>query len=221
LPGVRDAAQNVAALYSNEDDFSKDYKKARHFLEIAAGHGIADAQYHLAMMYFNGQGGTINISNAMDLLNKAAAQGHREAIAMQKQKPNSTNFSNTLLDNQEQPTNNIANADVTSVSKKAVGPFINAPKSSLHIGSIEAVDDVKLVILAVLKGKKPEYINTYESSMFESERDGSASFRGPVYRITLSLTNGEEFDIFYGIITSLNEVNLLREKMNQMTASGQ
>lgn len=194
------AAQNVAALYSNEDGFSKNYTRARHFLEIAAGQGIADAQYHLAMMYFNGQGGAINISNAMDLLNKAAAQGHMEAIAMQKRKPNSENFSNTLLDNPEQPEN-IANADITSEIKKTVGPFINAPKSSLHISSIEAVDDVKLVILAILKGETPQYINTYDSSMFERERDGSASFRGPVYRITLSLTNGEEFDIFYGLIT--------------------
>ena len=68
----------------------------------------------------------------MDLLNKAAAQGHTEAIAMQKQESNSTNFPNTLLDNPEQPANNIANADVTSVIEKAAGPFISAPKSSLH-----------------------------------------------------------------------------------------
>jgi len=85
------------------------------------------------------------------------------------------------------------------VDRNSHGPYKTAPKSSIHIQSI---DDIRVVILAVLHGKNSAYINNYEASMFEEERQGSASFRGPVYRITLSLSNGDEFDIFYGIITN-------------------
>jgi len=42
-----------------------------------------------------------------------------------------------------------------------------------------------------------------------------------IFELYSELLKGMEVGFFYGIITSLNEVNLLREKMNQMTASGQ
>ena len=78
---------------------------------------------------------------------------------------------------------------------------LEAPSTSIHIKSIEAQDSISVVVIAIAKGLDCIYLNTYESQIFEGENQGSASFRGPVYRIDLSLSNGEHFNIFYGIVT--------------------
>lgn len=86
-------------------------------------------------------------------------------------------------------------------TKKTPEPTPEAPSTSIHIKSIEAQDSISVVVIAIAKGLDCIYLNTYESQIFEGENQGSASFRGPVYRINLSLNNSENFNIFYGIVT--------------------
>ncbi len=86
--------------------------------------------------------------------------------------------------------------------KSAVSSSLISPKNSIHIESVKAIDTVDIVVLAILKRNLAVYVNKFENSIFEAEdKDGDRVFRGPVYKIELSLVSGESFDIFYGIIT--------------------
>lgn len=86
-------------------------------------------------------------------------------------------------------------------SNKTSEPTPEIPNISIHIDSIEREDSISVVALAITNGMDCIYLNTYEPQIFEDENQGSASFRGPVYRINLSLNNSENFNIFYGIVT--------------------
>ena len=66
-------------LYSNGDKIKQDWKKAVYWLEKVANQEYANAQYHLAIMYYNGKGIRKNIEKAKVLLEKASAQGHERA----------------------------------------------------------------------------------------------------------------------------------------------
>lgn len=75
------------------------------------------------------------------------------------------------------------------------------PHASIHIQSIEAVDTVEVVVLAITRGSEVLYTNTYEPRIFEGQNQKADDFRGPVYKINLRLTDGSSYCIFYGIVT--------------------
>ncbi len=75
------------------------------------------------------------------------------------------------------------------------------PHASIHIRSIEAVDTIEVVVLAITRGSKVLYTNTYEPRIFEGQDQEVQDFRGPVYKINLRLTDGSSYCIFYGIVT--------------------
>ena len=50
-----------------------------YWLQAAAIQGIADAQYNLAGMYLNGQGGVVDLFSAKYWYQQAANQGHTQA----------------------------------------------------------------------------------------------------------------------------------------------
>ena len=55
------------------------YEKAIEYSEQAAHLGLAQAQYNLGGMYYNGQGTEQNITKAREWWEKAAAQGFRKS----------------------------------------------------------------------------------------------------------------------------------------------
>ncbi len=128
----------------------------------------------------------------------------RSSSSTRQNRSSNDSINDKININIKNQNDNLGEVEASSkhIDRNSDGPYKTAPKSSIHIRTIESIEDIRVVILAVLHGKNSAYINTYEASMFEAERQGSASFRGPVYRITLSLSNGDEFDIFYGIITN-------------------
>lgn len=58
-----------------------------------------------------------------------------------------------------------------------------------------------VVVIAIIKNGKLLYNNFYTDSSYEYDNDGDIKFRGPVFKIELSLRNGDHFDIFYGVVT--------------------
>lgn len=60
----------------------KDYPKAVANYQEAVAEGDANAQYHLAVMYAEGQGVKKNLKKAAELLELATAQDHRDARLM-------------------------------------------------------------------------------------------------------------------------------------------
>ena len=76
-------------------------------------------------------------------------------------------------------------------------------RGSLVIESLNSFAELDVKVLAIVKNKKNLiYSNTYDSSFYDREDDGFFLFRGPVYWIELSFSNGCIYDIFYGIVTS-------------------
>ena len=69
---------------------------------------------------------------------------------------------------------------------------------SLFIASIV---DRGVVVIAIIKNGKLLYNNFYTDSSYGYDKDGDIKFRGPVFKIELSLRNGDHFDIFYGVVT--------------------
>lgn len=57
----------------------KDEREAVEWFKKAAEQGLADAQYNLGYMYYNGCGVEKDVDEAVQWLNKAAAQGHSGA----------------------------------------------------------------------------------------------------------------------------------------------
>ncbi len=58
---------------------TQDCAKARHFYELAAKQGHADAQYNLGTMYEFGKGVPVNKAKARHYYGLAAAQGDEDA----------------------------------------------------------------------------------------------------------------------------------------------
>ena len=58
-----------------------DYKAALKPLHVAAENNISNAQYNLALMYYQGDGVKQNIKKSAQWLEKAAENGHKRAIA--------------------------------------------------------------------------------------------------------------------------------------------
>ena len=76
-------------------------------------------------------------------------------------------------------------------------------RGSLVIESLNSFAELDVKVLAIVQNKKNLiYSNTYDSSFYDREDDGFFLFRGPVYWIELSFSNGCIYDIFYGIVTS-------------------
>lgn len=59
--------------------FRKNFNNAQKYLQIAADNGIADAQYLLGFMYYNGHV-TKSLENAINYYEKASQQGHSHAF---------------------------------------------------------------------------------------------------------------------------------------------
>lgn len=59
----------------------QDYKAAFKPLRVAAENNISNAQYNLALMYYQGDGVKQNIKKSAQWLEKAAKNGHKGAIA--------------------------------------------------------------------------------------------------------------------------------------------
>ncbi|BCS87748.1 tetratricopeptide repeat protein [Pseudodesulfovibrio sediminis] len=72
----------MAERQGNKAYLQSDYKTALAKYTEAAQDGNANAQYHLAVMYAEGQGTEKDLSRAAGLLEQATAQGHSDAQLM-------------------------------------------------------------------------------------------------------------------------------------------
>ena len=74
----------IFSLYANDelyDAFKRgDYKTAFKILKKASNRGDANAQYNLALMYYQGDGVEQNISKTAQLLESSAQKGNKKAI---------------------------------------------------------------------------------------------------------------------------------------------
>ena len=68
-------------VYSTAIGVSKDLVKAREYLTYSADLGLPKAQYYLAIMLLEGQGGAMNEEQAIDLMSASASKGHTDARA--------------------------------------------------------------------------------------------------------------------------------------------
>lgn len=73
--------------------------------------------------------------------------------------------------------------------------------SSFSLNDLSSQTGYNAKILAMTKNKKLIYSNIYDESFYVDEQDGYFLFTGPVYMIELNLTNGDQFEIFYGFVT--------------------
>lgn len=76
-----DAAKaELGHLYFNGDQIEQDFKKARHWLALAANDNDPRSQYELGMLWKNGWGGEKDLSMAYAWFEFAAAGGYQPAI---------------------------------------------------------------------------------------------------------------------------------------------
>jgi len=68
---------DLAMKYLSEQN----YKAALKPLQVAADNNISNAQYNLALMYYQGDGVKQDIEKSAEWLEKAAQNGHERAIA--------------------------------------------------------------------------------------------------------------------------------------------
>lgn len=69
----------VGLLYLKGEGVPQDYRKARFWIEKAAGQGLDDAEAHLGALCREGVGAAPDLMQAKAWLEKAAAKGHTEA----------------------------------------------------------------------------------------------------------------------------------------------
>ncbi len=67
---------------------------------------------------------------------------------------------------------------------------------------IESVKECHIVVAAIIRNDYLVYNNIYNSDDYDCDKDGDIKFRGPVFKIELSLRNCDNFSIFYGIVTN-------------------
>lgn len=75
---VREAKYDLAMVYYNNGT-AEDYKKSVQILKSSVEDGDINSMYQLALCYRFGRGVESNMKEAMDLLRKAAANGHSKA----------------------------------------------------------------------------------------------------------------------------------------------
>jgi TPR repeat protein len=69
----------TATLVAKDDLAHKKYVEARHWFEVGASNGGAEAQFNLGLMYYRGLGGPAARTEAMGLISKAAGNGYLPA----------------------------------------------------------------------------------------------------------------------------------------------
>lgn len=75
-------------------------------------------------------------------------------------------------------------------------------RGCLQIDSLTNSIQKPFEIIAIIKNGVLIYNNIYNDSRYVPDDDGWSDFTGPVFKIMLSLSNGEFFNIFYGVVTS-------------------
>ena len=60
---------------------AKDYAEAARFFTLAAEHGYTNAEHNLGCMCESGRGGAVDVAAARRWYERAAAKGHKRAIA--------------------------------------------------------------------------------------------------------------------------------------------
>jgi TPR repeat protein len=88
MRGLPEAENRLGHIYYHgSGNAGKDFKKAQKWLTRAANHDVAEAQHTLGHMYQEGEGVVTNKETAADLLNKAAANGYKDAETIAEKVP--------------------------------------------------------------------------------------------------------------------------------------
>ncbi len=85
----------------------------------------------------------------------------------------------------------------------------NIYSGSLVIDSLRGFSGETFEIILIVKNESVIYNNLCNTAHYSTDRDGDLKFRGPVFKIMLSLTTGDRFDIFYGFVTDDREGTMM------------
>ena len=78
--GITQSQTFVGESYLFADGVEEDFKKAYHYLKLAADVADPQAEYNIAMMFYDGKGRNKDVSAAISWLKRAAAKNHTMSI---------------------------------------------------------------------------------------------------------------------------------------------
>ncbi len=88
-------------------------------------------------------------------------------------------------------------------SGKAGGSRIS--RQSLHLDGVRQALGIDAAVIAISRNDRLIYSNDYEPELFFTDSGGDSKFRGPVFKIILTMTTGDRFFIIYGIVSDDRE----------------
>ena len=105
--GDANAQFSLAHMYATGYGAQQDVKRAVKLFTLSAEQGLARAQLNLGVMYANGEGVEQSLTTAREWFQKAAAQKHKDAIALLQQIDKDIRRTTTTLTDGQKETSNM------------------------------------------------------------------------------------------------------------------